>query len=634
MNFLQLQIPPGLFRNGTDYQSSGRWRDANLVRFAENSMRPVGGWRQRGNVNFGSAPRSMLAWTSNDGTRRVAFGFFDRLLTMNQSNIITEITPAAFQVGRLNATISTGYGAGSYGIGAYGDPIQDSQSLLEATSWSLDNWGENLVGCTVDDGKLYEWDLSIAEGPEIVVNGSFSTDTDWTKGTGWAITGGEAIFSGTQTGDTLEQTYTAQFVVGARYRLRFSVTFVVPADVRVKIEGAANIVNIVVDEDGLYDIEFVADDPDAELTFELGTTLAGISYGSGPYGLGPYGLSKKFTIQNVSIKIQPAAAVISNAPINNAALLVTEERFLFALGAGGNPRKIQYSDQEDNTVWDPLPTNQAGDIELQTRGKIMQGIRARGQALILTDQDAHTATYQGPPFVYGFERVGTSCGLIARGAAVSVDMGVFWMGERGFHFFSGGAVQDMTCEVADYVFSDINFDQRSKVKAVVNSEWNEIWWFYPSKASIENDRYVSYDFLQQIWMTGDIVRTSGVDRGTFALPFWANADGVLYEHEIGFNYDGQNPFCESGPISLGTGDQIIAVRQIIPDERNLGDVTATFTTRFFPTGQESTFGPFQMINPTSVRFVGRQVRMRVTGNTASDWRVGIMRLDVAVGGQR
>ena len=126
------------------------------------------------------------------------------------------------------------------------------------------------------------------------------------------------------------------------------------------------------------------------------------------------------------------AAVLSNAPTNNSGIIVTEERFIFALGAGANPRKVQWCDREDNTTWTPAATNEAGDIELQTSGQIETAIRTRGQTLIITDVDAHTARYIGPPYVYGFERVGSSCGIISRQAAADVDMGVFWMGSGGF----------------------------------------------------------------------------------------------------------------------------------------------------------------------------------------------------------
>ena len=96
------------------------------------------------------------------------------------------------------------------------------------------------------------------------------------------------------------------------------------------------------------------------------------------------------------------------APINNIGLIVTEERFIFALGSGGNPRKISWCDRENNTVWSPLATNEAGDYELQTSGEIQTAVRTRGQTLILTDVDSYTARYSGPPYIFGFERVGTN----------------------------------------------------------------------------------------------------------------------------------------------------------------------------------------------------------------------------------
>tara|TARA_R110002153_G_scaffold47919_2_gene135291 strand:- start:387 stop:1865 length:1479 start_codon:yes stop_codon:yes gene_type:complete len=492
MPLIPLNIPAGQYRNGTEYQSQGRWRDGNLIRWHEGALRPIGGWRQRGTVDIDGVARTIMAWESNDGSRRVAFGTHNKLYAMTSSNTISDITPVGFTSGRVDATALTGYGGAPYSGGLYGLPSEDTGSILRATTWSLENWGEYLLGTTADDGKIYEWQTDSAT----------------------------------------------------------------------------------------------------------------------------------------------PAAVLSNAPTGCTGMMVTEERFVFAFGAGGNPRNIAFSDREDNNTWTPAATNEAGDIDIQTNGVILKGLRTRGQALILTDQDAHTATYSGPPFVYGFERVGTSCGLIAVNAAASVDAGVIWMGLRSFFLYSGGAVQDLPCEVSDYVFSDMNSDQRSKVSAVVNSRFNEIFWFYPSGSSIECDRYVSFDYAENIWTTGEIDRTAGVDRGVFRQPFWIAADGTLYEQEIGFNYDGQAPFAETGPIAIGVGEQVMAVRGMIPDEKTLGDVNATFKTRFYPTDTERDYGPYSMANPTSLRFTGRQVRMRVTGDAASDWRVGIMRLDAVAGGKR
>ena len=491
MPLVPLQIPAGVYRNGTEFQASNRWYDANLVRWIEGTMRPVGGWRVRDTVGA-SAPRAALAWSDLGGNRQYAAGFHNALKSVTSAGAVTDITPSDLVSGTLSATVNTGYGGGSFGADNYGVERPDTGNYQEATTWSLDNWGEYLVACSVADGRLLEWTLNVANN----------------------------------------------------------------------------------------------------------------------------------------------AVAIANAPANNNALVVTDERFLFALGAGGNPRRVQWSDREDNTTWSPDVTNEAGDIILQTSGQIMLGIRTRGQTLILTDQDAHAATYQGPPFVYGFERVGSSCGTIGRRAAVAVDEGVFWMGLRGFHAYAGGAVQDLPCEVSDHVFGNLNTNQMSKVYAVSNQKFNELWWFYPSSASTENDSYVVYNYAEQHWAIGTIQRTAGVDAGVFSGPIWFDAAGVSYAHETGFSHGGATVFAESGPISLGAGDNVMAVMELIPDEKTQGDVRAYFKTRFYPNDTRRQFGPYSMAAPTSVRFSGRQVQMRIEGAQLADWRVGVMRLDLVAGGRR
>jgi hypothetical protein len=114
----------------------------------------------------------------------------------------------------------------------------------------------------------------------------------------------------------------------------------------------------------------------------------------------------------------------------------------------------------------------------------------------------------------------------------------------------------------------------------------------------------------------------------------ATADGYVYDHEVGWNYDGNDPFAETGPIEIGQGDNLAVITRLIPDERNLGDVTATFTSRLYPNADESTHGPFTLTAETDVRFTGRQVKLKVTGAKNSDWRVGDMRVDVKQGSKR
>jgi hypothetical protein len=160
-------------------------------------------------------------------------------------------------------------------------------------------------------------------------------------------------------------------------------------------------------------------------------------------------------------------------------------------------------------------------------------------------------------------------------------------------------------------------------------------WFYPSESNNENDSYVSYNYRTNIWQIGTLARTAGFDVGAFRYPNYVTTDGYIYEHEVGNSYDTDSVvFAETGPVQIGNGDNVMVARSLIPDEQTQGDVTATFKTRFFPNGTETSHGPFNMANPTSVRFQGRQVQMRVTGNVQTSWRVGTMRLDVVAGSKR
>jgi hypothetical protein len=208
------------------------------------------------------------------------------------------------------------------------------------------------------------------------------------------------------------------------------------------------------------------------------------------------------------------------------------------------------------------------------------------------------------------------------------------MGPGGFFRYAGGAVQEVPSEVSDYVFSNMNTAQVSKIWGVANAGYSEIWWFYPSSGSSGCDRYVSYNFVENHWSIGSLSRTAGVDAGVFKTPIWFGGSSISYNHEKGLNYGGSLIYAESGPVQIGQGDQVMSAVELIPDERTQGDVTVSFTTQFHPNDTLRSYGPYSLEAPTPVRFTGRQAMMRVTGSRLSDWRFGVPRLDVRPGGRR
>lgn len=495
MALIPLKLPPGIFRVGTEYGSSGRWYDSNLVRFYQGAIQPYKGWRLRVAGALAGIPRAVFSWRANNATRWMAVGTHTKLYVLEGGLSAFDITPTGFVTGRADASVANGYGNGPFGSYTYGDarPDESITGALDATVWSLDSWGQNLVACAPSDGKLYEWSLNTASD----------------------------------------------------------------------------------------------------------------------------------------------AVQIANSPTNCTGLIVTPERILVALGAGGNPRRIQWSDQEDNTLWTPSATNQAGDFEFQTSGSLKTAYRVRGGVLYLTDVDAWFATYEGPPLVYRFDKVGSACGIVGKGAGVPVETYAVWMGESGFWIFDG-YTKPLPCEVADYVFGDLNRAQISKAAASVNTAFGEVRWDYPSGSSLENDRYVVWNYRENHWTIGTLARTAGEDSGVFDEPTLTSPDGQVWAHEDGFAYPGAAsvPYLEGGPVELGVGDTVMMARELIPDEKTTGDVQAVFFTRFYPNAPETTWGPYTLSSRTDVRITARQVNLRVEGARLTDWRVGTLRFDAVPGGLR
>ena len=338
-------------------------------------------------------------------------------------------------------------------------------------------------------------------------------------------------------------------------------------------------------------------------------------------------------------------------------LVATEERFVFALGAAKdgqiNVRRIAWCDREDPETWDVLATNEAGGFELQTDGAIRCGIRVRGRTLILTTTDAHVAQYSGPPLVYGFQQVGKNCGVISDRAVAATGAGAFWMGRDGFYTYDGSAVRELPCEVTDRVFRFMDTSFFHNVFAVANAKFNEIIWFYTSRdqdgeeAIVDgqpvikkaNNRYVSYDYAQNLWSMGAIDRQVGVDSGVFDNPIWLDPENNVYRHEIeNAGHGDQRPWAESGPITIGEGDAVMKATQVLTDSIPVGRVEMEFKTRFEPQGEEKTHGPYEVKPKTDVRFTGRQMKMRLTvldrEDGAKDVRIGNMRVMVTGGGRR
>jgi hypothetical protein len=397
------------------------------------------------------------------------------------------------------------------------------------------------------------------------------------------------------------------------------------------------------------------------------TTMGTGAYGVGDYGEGKYGVGDETQTTVVSAAgiqldnfgnyllavLQPSDGRIlswlpgdtlmaecdASAPTGCVGVVVTNERFIVALGAGSNAREVQWASQESLSDWAATALNTAGSFTLPGSGKLLCGKRGRNETLLWTDQEIFSMQYIGGTLVYSFTQLGQECGLIAPQAAAVVDGRAAWMGRRGFYVYDG-FVKPAPSEVSDFVFQNFNDNQRAKCWAESRTDFGEIWFHYCSASATEPDRYVIWNYWENHWTPGRLSRSAGIDRGAFPYPMCATSDGKLYEHELGWTHAGpEQPYLESGPIEIGEGDQVMMVRQIVPDEATqtgqvLGSLHAHIYTAFYPTGTETQNGPYTLANPTSVRLTGRQMRLRLDEATAGDWRLGVVRLEGVLGGKR
>ena len=440
-------------------------------------------------------PRALLGWRSNTAIApQLAIGTNAQVLHFTQG-ALQDLTPSGLTTGPQDSEYGIGaYGSGSYGVGKYGvgDPAQST--FTEAATWSLDAFGDFLVGVLTSDGRCWVWN---------------------------------------------------------------------------------------------------------QLTSRM--------------------------------------EIMDGSPTGCDAMVVTAERFVFALGAGGDPRKVQWADRETFNVWAPSTTNEAGSFPLPGEGVLMMGLRGKSETLLFTDTDLFAARYIGGILVYGFPKVGSKCGVISRHAAVVLEGRAIWMGQRGF-FNYDGYVTSLPSDVGDYVFGSFNRTQRAKVWAMTMSDFGEVTWFYPSATSMEPDRYVTYNYIENHWTTGDLTRTAGLDRLAFEFPMMTDTVNV-FDHETGARTG--TPFLDSGPIEIGNGERVIDADELIPDESTsagqlLGSLKVRLYSRYSPTDTEVEIpgSPFTLANPTPIRLSGRQVRVRIEEAVAADWRIGNLRLQGQPGSRR
>jgi len=352
----------------------------------------------------------------------------------------------------------------------------------------------------------------------------------------------------------------------------------------------------------------------------------------------------------------------SNTPTVAKQVMVSDiDRHFIAFGTNTigttvqDPLLIRFGSQESLTDFTPTATNTAGDLRLSSGSRFVQAVETKQQILIFTDRSLFSMRFIGPPFTFGLQELSKNITIISSKAAVAVDESVLWMGQNNFYAYTGGVAQQIPCTVRDKVFLDFNEGQKDKVVAGVNSQWSEVWWFYPSADSEENDKYVIFNYANKTWYYGTLSRTAWHDRGVRRYPLAAGSQ-YLYEHENGNDDDGSamNSSVESSQIDIGDGHQFSFIRQLIPDitfdgsTSSTGNPNVTFTLQA-RNGPGSTYSnnssglstrtsitPVeQFTDIVDVRLRGRSFSLKLESTDQGvAWKLGTPRVDLRPDGRR
>ncbi|MTJ81733.1 MAG: hypothetical protein F8N37_12045 [Telmatospirillum sp.] len=518
-------------------------------------------------------------------------------------------------IGLPDSLAGLGYGIGGYGSGAYSSP--SVLASLKARTWSLWNWGDRLVA-SPSGGAVYEFQPAFLSS-QLVTNGTFSADTGWTKGAGWAISGGTAVH-GAPYAAAISQAVTV--TAGGFYRLAFDVTAYTAGTLQPSVGGSG--VGSAVSAAGHYVTTFLAAAA-GNLAFTADSAFAG-------------------SISNVSLTPEIAAYQIPNAPTANLGMFVTPENFLVLLGTTDASGKwtsmtVRTSDQASNTVWAPLATNQARDTILRGGSRLVAGRPIRGQSAIWSDTSLFTMTYTGDPaFVYAYKMVATDCGLIGPNAVTVLDGIPYWMTPTGRFLRYVGVIEPIECPFQEDIFTNLAPVQQEKIFASVLTFPGGVrikWEIPDGRDGVECSRYAEYDPASGIWSTGPLARTAAVSAGALPLPVAVGPDGTVFWQEKGSYADG-GPLSwsfKTAPMEIGNGDTLMAITRMIGDWKTLqGAATVTLYGRNWPADGDQVVGPLPITAGdlhTDFVMTARQVAVEFKGQGApSKMRIGRIRFQV------
>ena len=636
MPLTKLQFRPGVNRETTSYTNEGGWFDVDKVRFRFGMPEKIGGWEKFSGFSYLGTARAMHPWVALDNGRFIGIGTSLKYYLNQDGGSFSDITPIRSTTSAGDVTFAASNGSATITVTdtAHGAVSGDFVTFSGAASLGGNitagvlNQEYNITEVLTDNTYTIAARTAGTSIQDITVNGALSP-TPVTANSSDTGNGGSSTVGAYQISIGLDtSTFGAGWGIGFWGRGTWNSAATTP---------------LVTSTLRVWSHDNFGED-----------LLINVRNG------GIYYWDKSTGSSTRAVSLDSLSGATSTPTIAKQIMVSDRDRHIIAFGCDTeanpgvqDPLAIRFSSQESLTDWASTATNTAGELRLGSGSEIVTAVETRQQILVYTDESIYAMQFLGPPFTFGVNLVSENITTMGPLCAVAVEDNVFWMGQKEFYVY-GGTVQRLPCTVRDFVFDDINLNQREKIVAATNTSFSEVWWFYPSESSDTNDRYVVYNYEQQVWYYGAMARSFWMDRGIFDQPIAAGPNNYLYSQETGFDDDGSalTAYIESSQIDIADGEQFSFIRRMIPDLTFRGSTAGspsaniTVKTRNFPGGNylQSTSSAVtksasvpveQFTDQVHLRLRGRSFAMRVE-STASGvgWRLGSPRLDVRPDGRR
>ncbi len=646
MALLDFQFVPGIDKQNTTVGAEQRWVDCDNVRFRYMLPEKVGGWSSLITDTIVGVARREFAFVDLAGNRYVAIGT-DKFLLIYFEGQLYDVTPLKTTLG--SCTLATTSGSAvcsitktSHNLVAGDIVLLDNVTLPSGTGYSDSDFEDKLFQVTS------------------VTSSSVFTITQSSNASATVSTGGSMDVKPYETVGPAAQSYGYGWGTDTWSAGKW---------------GEASSATDVTLEPGLWSLS------------NFGQVLVA-TIANGKTFTWNAGATDPLTVR--ASTATSGFATTNNPTATRVTLVSPTTRHLIHLGTEttiGTPSTqddmfIRFSEQEDINDYTVTAINSAGTQRLQDGTKIIGALKAKETILVWTDNALYTMKFIGAPFTFGFEQVGTNCGLIGKNAAVEIDGVAYWMSTNGFFAFDG-TVKSLPCTVEDYVYDQADTTKGQQVYAGLNNQYTEVTWYYPSTNSEYNDQYVIFNYGESgpripggVWYIGTEARTTWIDATVYPNPIATKFDDsatgtfpvivgesglgqtTLFEHEVGtdqVNPDGSTTtvtsFIQSydydlqqrtrGQAYAVAGDVFLAVRRFLPDFKDLaGNAKVTLAVKRYPSDSQTTtaLSPFTITTSTQkkdTRARGRFVNIKIANTDVSEsWRFGTMRLDVQPDGRR